>query len=176
MSSICLPLEGIKLVVPKIFADDRGFFFESYNKNVYEQLGITTSFVQDNTSFSKYGTIRALHFSPGQAKLIRCVQGEIWDVAVDIRKTSETFGKWWAEKLDDKSHHQLFIPDGFAHGYCVLSDTALVHYKVSTFYNPKTEYSIRWNDPTIGIEWPIINPTLSPRDQTSPFFKEIFQC
>lgn len=170
-------LQGIQLMIPKIFSDERGFFFESYNQNTYQQLGISTSFIQDNTAFSKYGTIRGLHYqsTPGQAKLIRCIQGKIWDVAVDIRTSSETFGQWVGVELDDQSHHQLFIPAGFAHGYCVLSDTALVHYKVSSFYNPQTECSLRWNDPTLNIVWPIVNPVLSQRDQQSPYFKEIFQ-
>lgn len=170
-----LHLSGLKLIIPKIFCDDRGFFFESYSKDVYEQMGISTPFVQDNASFSKQRTIRALHYQsfPGQAKLISCVQGKIWDVAVDIRPDSPTFGKWEGVELDDQTHKQLFIPIGFAHGYCVLSDTALVHYKVSSVYNPKTECSIRWNDPSFGIHWPVHDPILSLRDQQSPFFSEV---
>lgn len=175
MKIIALPLSGLKLIIPKIFCDDRGFFFESYSQLVYEQMGISVPFVQDNASFSKQGTIRALHYQslPGQAKLVSCVQGKIWDVAVDIRPDSPTFGKWEGVELDDQTHKQLFIPAGFAHGYCVLSKTALVHYKVSSLYDPKTECSIRWNDPALNIAWPMNDPILSSRDQQSPFFTEI---
>ncbi len=169
-------MNGLKLVTPTIFNDERGFFFESYNQNTYEQLGISVPFVQDNVAFSKLGTIRGLHYqlSPGQAKLVSCEVGKIWDVAVDIRTCSPTFGKWFAFELDDQKHHQLFIPVGFAHGYCALSETAFVRYKVSSFYDPKTECALRWNDPDLNIHWPIANPILSPKDQKSPFFREIF--
>lgn len=173
----CLSIPGIQLVIPNVFSDERGFFFESYNQNNYEQLGISLQFVQDNISFSKQGTIRALHYqsNPGQAKLVSCLQGKIWDVAVDIRPESATFGQWVGVELDDQDHHQLFIPAGFAHGYCVLSDSALISYKVSSPYNVQTEKTIRWNDPTLNISWPIRNPILSVRDQQSPFFYEIFR-
>ena len=175
MELVSLPLDGLKLIKPRIFSDDRGFFYESYRQNIYQDFGIETPFVQDNISFSKYGTIRALHFQshPGQAKLVSCIQGKIWDVAVDIRPNSPTFGKWEAALLDDQNHHQFFIPVGFAHGYCVLSETATVHYKVSSIYDPKYECSIRWNDPDIRVDWPIQPLSLSPRDQISPFLKEL---
>jgi dTDP-4-dehydrorhamnose 3,5-epimerase len=172
MQVMALSLPDVLLLTPKVFSDERGFFFESYSKCVYDQLGIPVPFVQDNASFSKYGTIRALHYqsTPGQAKLISCVQGRIFDVAVDIRLQSPTFGKWLGVELNDQNHNQLFIPVGFAHGYCVISETALVHYKVSTPYNAKEERSLRWNDPTFNIDWPIRNPILSLRDQQSPYF------
>jgi dTDP-4-dehydrorhamnose 3,5-epimerase len=172
-----LPLEGLKLISPRIFRDERGFFFEMYRSDRYAEHGISIPFVQDNCSFSKKGTIRALHFQsdPGQAKLVSCIYGTIWDVAVDIRPFSPTFGKWEALILDHADHRQLFIPNGFAHGFCVLSDGgALVKYKTSSNYNGSTERSIRWNDPEIAIEWPIDCPNLSDRDRTSPFFKEVF--
>lgn len=171
-----LSISGLKLIIPKVFHDERGFFFESYNADRFQQQGIDTAFVQDNASFSKKGTIRALHYqsSPGQAKLISCVLGKIWDVAVDIRPESPTFGKWEAVELDDESKRQFYIPVGFAHGYCVLSDTALVHYKVSSPYDPKTECSIRWNDPDLGVDWPVNDPLVSDRDRQSPFFKKVF--
>lgn len=170
-----LRLAGLKLVVPRVFEDERGFFFECYSQDRYAGCGIEAAFIQDNTSFSHQGTIRALHFQsdPGQAKLVSCSQGKIWDVAVDLRPGSPTFMQWEAVELDDKTHKQLFVPIGFAHGFCVLSDTARVNYKVSSLYNPKTECSIRWNDPDFKIDWPIQNPILSPRDQMSPFFKEV---
>lgn len=169
-------LEEIQLVTPKIFSDDRGFFLESYNQNTYRELGISVPFVQDNVAFSKRGTIRGLHFQrkPGQAKLLSCEQGKIWDVAVDIRRDSASFGKWIAFELDDERREQLFIPVGFAHGYCVLSETALVRYKVSSFYDPKEECAIRWNDPDLKIEWPELDPLLSFKDLNSPFFRELF--
>ncbi len=168
-------LPGLKLIRPRIFADERGFFFESYRQTSYAEQRIDVPFVQDNISFSRKGTIRALHFqsAPGQAKLVSCTQGTIWDVAVDIRPDSPTFMQWAAVELDDQTHQQLFIPIGFAHGFCVLSETARVQYKVSAPYNPETECSIRWNDPDLKIDWPVQNPVLSPRDQMSPFFKEI---
>ena len=166
-------LTGLKLITPRLFRDERGYFFESYRQTDFD-----IPFVQDNVSFSHQGTIRALHFQshPGQAKLISCAQGHIWDVAVDIRPESPTFMQWEAVTLDDQNHHQFFIPKGFAHGFCVLSPTAIVHYKVSSPYDPKTECSIRWNDPAFNIPWPIHNPILSPRDQTSPFFQEIIHA
>lgn len=172
-----MPLAGLKLITPKVFSDERGFFFESYRQSDYAACGVDVSFVQDNVAFSKKGVLRALHYqeSPGQAKLVSCIQGRIWDVAVDIRPASPTFGKWIAVELDDQTHQQLFIPVGFAHGYCTLTDTARVSYKVSSPYNPKAEKSIRWNDPQIAISWPIQQPILSPRDQVSPFLAEVFQ-
>lgn len=174
MQSIDLKLAGLKLITPRVFEDERGFFFESYRQDFFSTLGIGP-FPQDNSSFSRKGTIRALHFqsSPGQAKLVTCVQGEIWDVAVDLRPDSPTFMQWEGVILDDKNHKQLYIPKGFAHGFCVLSPTARVHYKVSSPYDPKTECSIRWNDPDLHIDWPVKDPILSPRDQVSPFFKEV---
>ena len=175
MQAIALSLPDILLLAPDVFSDDRGYFFESYSQPSYEQLGITVSFVQDNVSFSKYGTIRALHYqaTPGQAKLVSCMQGRIWDVAVDIRPKSPTFRQWVGVELNDENHHQLFVPVGFAHGYCVLSETALVHYKVSAPYNRQEERSLRWNDPAFNVDWPIRNPILSKRDQESPFLSEI---
>jgi dTDP-4-dehydrorhamnose 3,5-epimerase len=170
-----LRLKGLKCITPRIFQDERGFFFECYRQPLYAAHGISEPFVQDSASFSKKGTIRALHFQshPGQAKLVSCISGTVWDVAVDIRPDSPTFGQWEAAELDDIHHRQMFIPAGFAHGYCVLSPTALVHYKVSTVYDPKTECAIRWNDPDLAIRWPEVEPILSPRDQTSPFFRDI---
>lgn len=177
MKILPLRLPGLISIYPSVFSDRRGFFLESYSSPLYAAQGIDLPFVQDNLSFSSQGTIRALHFqhSPGQAKLVSCLQGKIWDVAVDIRPNSPTFGKWEAVELDDEQHNQLFIPVGFAHGYCVLSPTAKVFYKVSSIYDPTQERSIRWNDPDIAIQWPIATPLLSDRDQTSPFLKELFR-
>ena len=167
-----MAFQGPKIISPTAFADDRGYFYESYSERSYPGM----SFVQDNVALSKKGTIRGLHYqsSPGQAKLVSCLQGEIWDVIVDLREHSETFGKWASIKLNDLTHEQLFIPIGFAHGYCVLSDKALVQYKVSSLYDPETECSIRYNDSFLNINWPEKEPILSNRDQQSPFFSEIF--
>lgn len=169
-----LSLDGAKLLRPKFFYDDRGFFRETFRKPLYAQMGIDCDFHQDNHSFSKQGTIRGMHFQrfPGQAKLVTVMQGKIFDVFVDIRPTSPTFGKWEGVYLDASEGDQLFIPSGFAHGFCVISETAHVSYKVSTVYDPSEERSFRYNDPLVGIVWPIDNPLLSERDSKSPFLKE----
>ena len=168
-----LRLSGLKLIFPKIFPDERGFFYESFKLPLFDSLGLPP-FVQDNVSFSKKGVIRALHYQrkPGQAKLISCLQGKIFDVAVDIRPGSPTFGQWEGVLLDDQTRAHLYIPVGFAHGFAVLSETALVQYKVSALYDPAEEKSIRWNDPAIGVDWPIKNPLLAPRDAASPWLCE----
>lgn len=177
MKVLDLKLTGLKLILPKIMEDERGFFFESFRASTLKHAGIDTVFVQDNVSYSTKGTVRALHFQsdPGQDKLISCVQGEIWDVAVDLRPSSKTYLKYEAVILSEKNHKQLFIPKGFAHGFCVISPEARVHYKVSSYYNPETEKSIRWNDPDLNINWPVKEPVLSKRDRESSFLKEIKQ-
>jgi len=169
-----LPLAGLKLIRPKIFRDERGFFLESYNEERYVGAGIDCRFVQDNHSLSGKGTLRGLHYqsSPGQAKLIRVCRGRIYDVAVDIRPDSPSFGKWEGVYLDAERHEQLFIPPGFAHGFCVVSDETEVLYKVSSLFNPETECSLKWNDPEIGIDWPISEPRLSKRDLNAESFAE----
>ncbi len=171
-----LSLKGPKLITPKVFKDDRGFFLESYRSPNYESAGITTPFVQDNHSYSQKGSLRGLHFQtePGQAKLIRVGIGCIYDVVVDIRPNSPTFKKWEAVILDDQSHCQLYIPVGFAHGFLVLSEGAHVFYKVSSVYQPHTEKGFRWDDPEIDIQWPLLNPILSNRDQQAPYFQDCF--
>ncbi len=173
MDVVNLNLSGLKLFKPQVFVDERGYVLESYQAGFYAMQGIAP-FVQDNLSFSGQNVVRGLHFQEGvgQAKLISCMQGKIFDVAVDIRPASSTFGRFEAVILEGESHWQLYIPVGFAHGFCVLSETALVHYKVSAPYDAKMERSLRWNDPDIGIAWPILHPVLSMRDQTSPFLKE----
>ncbi len=160
-------LAGLALLQPESFADERGFFLESYSSRDLEQLGITTEFVQDNHSRSVRDTVRGLHFQtgPGQAKLVRAARGRVWDVAVDIRADSPTFGEWEAFELDDVEHWQLYLPVGFAHGFCALSDVADVSYKVSAYYDPATERGIAWDDPGIGISWPTMEPKLSDRDR-----------
>jgi len=163
------------LVQPKVITDDRGFFFETYRRNEYAELGIEVEFVQDNHSRSVRGTVRALHFQvePGQAKLIRVARGAIYDVAVDLRRESPTYGQYEAFELSDESAQQIFIPAGFAHGFCVTSAEADVAYKVSSYYEPSTERGIAFDDPEIGIPWPTDEPLVSDRDRTNPRLSEI---
>jgi dTDP-4-dehydrorhamnose 3,5-epimerase len=162
-----LGLEGLLLVRPSVFRDTRGFFLESYNAEKYRAHGIDCAFPQDNHSRSVQGTLRGLHYQshPGQAKLIRVVRGRIFDVAVDIRLSSATFGKWVGVELDGESHAQLYIPVGFAHGFCTLSEEAEVLYKVSSVHDPTTECQIAYDDPEVGVAWPVSNPLLSDRDR-----------
>ncbi len=170
-----LPLSGLKVISPRVFHDDRGFFNEAYHEARYADFGIAVRFVQDNHSFSQKNVLRGMHFqeSPGQDKLVWVTQGKIFDVAVDLRKESPTFGQWEGVYLDDTAQQQLFIPKGFAHGFCVVSDEgAHVHYKVSTPYDGKTEKTFRFDDPALQIEWPVQEPILSLRDLEAPSFFE----
>lgn len=175
MQVVDLEIPEVKKIIPKVFYDDRGFFLESYHAPQFLHWGIPTQFVQDNHSFSCRGTLRGMHFqnNPGQEKLIRVISGEIYDVVVDIRPRSPTFKKWIGIHLDGKSHHQVYIPKGFAHGFCVLSETAHVAYKVSHVYDPQTESGFLWSDPEIGIQWPIKSPLVSERDMKARLLKEI---
>ena len=163
-------LDGLVVIEPDVFGDDRGFLVETYRDDVWRQLGIDLDFVQHNHSRSVQGTLRGLHFQtePGQAKLVRCSAGRIFDVAVDLRRESPTFGRWDGHELDDQTHRQLLVPIGFAHGFCVLSDTADVDYQLSSYYDPATEAGVAWDDPEIGVEWPIDGPLLSERDKAAP--------
>jgi len=163
-------LPGVLVITPRVFADSRGFFFESYNQEELRPLGISTVFVQDNHSKSVQGTLRGLHFQlppAAQVKLMRVVRGTIWDVAVDIRMGSPTFARWVGVDLSAENFRQLFIPVGFAHGFCVLSAEAEVLYKTSHVYSPNCEQGIVWNDSTVKVDWPISDPLLSARDQRS---------
>ncbi|HMU27546.1 MAG TPA: dTDP-4-dehydrorhamnose 3,5-epimerase [Solirubrobacterales bacterium] len=168
-------LEGLALIEPQVFGDERGFFVETFSRDAWRELGVEADFVQHNHSRSSKGTLRGLHFqtSPGQAKLLRCPRGKIFDVAVDLRRDSATYGKWEGYVLDDEKHHQLYVPVGFAHGFCVLSELADVTYLVSSLYDPETEAGIRWNDPEIGVEWPVGEPLLSQRDIEAPTLGEV---
>lgn len=167
-------LEEVVLCVPEVFCDTRGFFVECYHAAKYIEGGVRAVFVQDNHSCSSIGVVRGLHYQihKPQAKLVSCIRGEIYDVAVDIRKGSPTFGKWSAAVLSETNHHQLFIPGGFAHGFCVVSDSAEIMYKCSEFYDPRDDRGIRWNDPELGITWPVQEPVLSGKDKAQPFFKD----
>jgi dTDP-4-dehydrorhamnose 3,5-epimerase len=165
-----LELPGVVLIEPKAFEDHRGYFMEIFKENIYYDY-LRVRFVQDNLSFSKKGVLRGLHFQKrpsAQAKLVMVVHGEIFDVAVDIRKGSPTFGKWVGVILSSTNKLQLFIPEGFAHGFCVLSETATVLYKTSAFYDRENERGIIWNDPEIAIDWPIKDPILSEKDSKLP--------
>lgn len=159
-------LPGVKVVVPDVFEDPRGFFFESYHAGRYADGGIDAQFVQDNHSKSERGTLRGLHaqWRKPQGKLVRCLQGEIFDVAVDARKGSETFGRWVGVTLTAANRHQIWVPPGFVHGFCVVSETAEVEYKCTDLYDPGYEVSVIWNDPAIGVQWPIAEPLLSKKD------------
>ena len=167
MKVIPTRIGGVQLIEPKVFSDNRGFFYESFNQQVLAQAGIAGPFVQDNHSFSLRGVVRGLHFQieHPQGKLIRCISGEIFDVAVDIRRFSPTFGEWVGEILSSTNRRMLWVPPGFAHGFMVLSETAEVLYKATDFYAPQHERTILWNDPTIQIEWPAAHgATLSAKD------------
>ena len=166
------PLPGVLVLEPKVFGDARGAFFESYRADLFKGLGIDCAFVQENQSRSTRGVLRGLHYQrvQPQAKLVRVVQGEIFDVAVDVRRGSPTFGQWAAERLSDENRKQMFVPVGFAHGFLVLSPTADVIYKTSDFYNPPGERGILWSDPDLRIPWPLegLVPTVNDRDSRYP--------
>ena len=166
MNVVKCDIAGLIIIEPKIFGDARGFFVETWNRKRYQELGIDADFVQDNLSFSRRGTLRGLHFqNPApQGKLLQVLQGEVFDVAVDIRRSSPTFGKWHGLMLTSENKRQFYIPPGFAHGFAVLSETALFQYKCTEFYSPKDELALRWDDPAIGIQWPLKDPLLSERD------------
>ena len=168
-------LDGVCLIVPDVFGDARGFFMETWNARRYREHGITADFVQDNVSFSQGRIVRGLHYQKptAQAKLISVLEGEIFDVAVDIRVGSPTFGTWASAVLSSENKHQFFVPEGFAHGFMALSPTALVHYKCSDFYDRQAERSLRWDDPDVGIDWPAGTPLLSDKDAAAPFLRDI---
>jgi dTDP-4-dehydrorhamnose 3,5-epimerase len=165
----------VVLVQPDVYGDDRGFFLETYHQKKYGEAGLPTEFVQDNHSFSVRNTLRGLHaqLRHPQGKLIRAILGEILDVAVDIRPSSPTFGRWVSALLSGENHHQLYVPPGFAHGFCVTSDAAHVQYKCTALYDRDDEIAIQWNDPRIGVEWPTAAPLLGPRDVAAPALADI---
>lgn len=160
------PLAGVKLITPRVFPDSRGYFFESYHARKYASDGLDVSFVQDNVSHSRRNVLRGLHYQyPNwQGKLVQVLAGEIYDVAVDVRRDSPTFGQWYSVVLSSDNHLQLYIAPGFAHGFCVLSESATVSYKCTDFYYPDQEATLLWNDPAVGIAWPIDAPILSDKD------------
>lgn len=172
MEVIETKIPDVKLIKPRVFGDARGFFQETFQAQRYREAGIEGDFVQDNVSFSQKGVLRGLHFQDPQpqGKLVYVLQGEVFDVAVDIRAGSPTFGLWVGEYLSSENHHQLWVPPGFAHGFCVTSETALFAYKCSGYYNPATEHCILWNDKDLSISWPVDEPLVSEKDQRGSAF------
>ena len=168
-------LSGVVLVELKSFADSRGYFMETWSRDRYAEAGLPEPFVQDNLSFSGKGVLRGLHFQHprGQGKLVQVLSGEVYDVAVDIRPDSPSFGRWTGQVLSDQNRRQVYVPAGFAHGFCVLSDSALFVYKCTEFYDPKTEGGVLWNDPDLGIRWPVEHPLVSDKDSLFPRLKDI---
>ena len=171
-------LDGVLIVEPKVFGDNRGYFFESYNKERFIEAGITADFIQDNESFSTYGVVRGLHFQKmpyTQAKLVRVIQGEVLDVAVDVREGSPTYGEHVAVKLSAENKRQLYIPRGFAHGFAVLSETVTFCYKCDNYYNPEADGGVKFDDPALNIDWivPAEKMMLSEKDQVQPFLKDV---
>ena len=173
MNIIETSIKGVVILEPRIFADDRGYFFESFSQKVFDELVRPIRFVQDNESKSKYGVLRGLHFQKGehaQSKLVRIVKGRVLDVAVDVRRGSPTFGKYVSVELSEENKRQFFIPRGFAHGFAVLSQEAIFQYKCDHYYAPESEGAIAWNDPDIGIDWPVAasDILLSEKDKKHP--------
>jgi dTDP-4-dehydrorhamnose 3,5-epimerase len=168
-------LDGPVLLEPSKFGDERGFFMETYRADAWAAEGVPTEFVQDNQSRSRRGTIRGIHFQthPGQGKLVRVARGAVLDVVVDLRRGSPTFGQWESFVLDDESAHQLFVPVGFGHGFCVTSEVADFVYKVTSYYDPLAESGFRFDDPDVGIEWPDVELVYSERDRSAPRLAEI---
>ena len=164
------PLPGVLLIEPRVFADGRGFFLERYHAERYRAHGVDAAFVQDNHSRSRRGTLRGLHFQRRhpQGKLVECVRGAVYDVAVDLRRGSPTFGSYASVVLSDENHHMLWIPPGFAHGFAVISDAADVVYHLTTVYDPADDRGLLWSDPAVGITWPVEDPVLSDRDRANP--------
>lgn len=169
------PIKDLVVIEPKVFGDERGYFYEAYNKNTFHELGLDYDFVQDNQSFSRKGVLRGLHFQKNypQAKLVRVIDGEVFDVAVDLRKDSPTYGKWYGIVLSGENKKMFMIPRGFAHGFLVLSETAIFSYKCDDFYHPNDEGGIIYNDPTIGVEWPKLDCefVLSEKDKKHDKFR-----
>jgi dTDP-4-dehydrorhamnose 3,5-epimerase len=168
-------LPGVVLIEPRVFGDDRGFFLETWSRSQYVELGLPGEFVQDNVSLSVPGVIRGLHFQhpSAQGKLVMALRGEIFDVAVDIRRGSPTYGRWTGATLSGATLRQMYVPPGFAHGFAVVGEAALVSYKCTAAYNPRHESSIRWDDPDLGIAWPVAEPIVSAKDRAAPRLRDV---
>jgi len=170
-----LPIEGLYIIHPRVFNDARGYFLETYNERDFYEAGLTMKFVQDNQSFSRRGVLRGLHFQKKypQGKLVRVIQGEVYDVAVDIRPSSKTFGQYYGIILSSEQHNQFYIPPGFAHGFVVLSEFAIFSYKCTDYYHPEDEGGILWDDLDLAIPWPITDVQVSAKDAQLPYFRNI---
>ena len=177
MNIIQTALPGVLIIEPRVFGDERGFFMETWQQQRYAEAGLPERFVQDNISQSRRGILRGLHYQYPQAqgKLVYVLQGEVYDVAVDIRVGSPNFGRWTGVTLSGDNKRQFYVPPGFAHGFCVTSEIALFAYKCTEFYNPAVEGCVRWDDPGIGIAWPVKSPSLSDKDREAPLLKDISQ-
>ena len=175
MKVITCDIPGLLVIEPNVFGDARGFFMELWNQQRHHEAGLDWNYVQDNVSLSRRGTVRGLHFQnpAAQGKLVYVLQGEVFDVAVDIRRSSPTFGRWHGLSLSAENKRQFLIPPGFAHGFAVLSETALFAYKCTEFYTPQHELAVAWNDPDIGIQWPVEKPQLLERDARAPRLKDV---
>ena len=175
MNVLTCDISDLLIIEPKVFGDARGFFLETWNRRRYQEAGLDADFVQDNVSFSRRGILRGLHFQnpKPQGKLLQVLQGEVFDVAVDIRRHSPSFGKWHGVVLSGDNKRQFYVPPGFAHGFAVLSDTVLFQYKCTELYSPKDELAIRWDDPDIGIDWPLKDPLLSERDSKGSRLRDL---
>ncbi|PBQ33796.1 dTDP-4-dehydrorhamnose 3,5-epimerase [Sphingobacteriaceae bacterium] len=175
MEVIETKLKGVVVLQPKVFEDERGYFYESYNAKLFKAAGLDLNFVQDNQSLSQKGVLRGLHFQNNpwaQGKLVRVIKGSVYDVAVDIRKSSPTYGQWFGIELNEKNKTMMYIPAGFAHGFATLENDTIFSYKCTNFYDKASEYSLLWNDPDIGIEWPISDPLLSEKDMLGKRIKD----
>jgi dTDP-4-dehydrorhamnose 3,5-epimerase len=175
MNTIPTKLPGVVIIEPNVFGDARGFFMETWNRPRYEAAGLPGGFIQDNISLSRRGVLRGLHYQKpfAQGKLLSVFQGEIFDIAVDIRRGSPHFGRWVGVVLSSENRRQLYVPPGFAHGFCVVSDSALVTYKCTEVYHPEADHGVRWDDPRIGIDWPVSDPAVSDKDRRAPLLDEI---
>jgi dTDP-4-dehydrorhamnose 3,5-epimerase len=175
MNVIETALPGVVIVEPRVFRDERGYFLEAWNRRVYAEAGLPVDFVQDNVSLSTHGVLRGLHYQHPypQGKLVSVLAGEVFDVAVDIRVGSPTFGRWVGVTLSADNQRRLYIPAGFAHGFAVTSENALFAYKCTEFYRPDCDASLRWDDPAIGIDWPIARPRLAPKDAAAPLLETV---
>ncbi|MDW8308889.1 MAG: dTDP-4-dehydrorhamnose 3,5-epimerase [Verrucomicrobiales bacterium] len=168
-------IPGLLIIEPKVFGDARGFFLETWHRRRYREAGLDVDFVQDNLSSSRRGTIRGLHFQNprAQGKLVWVIEGEVFDVAVDLRRSSPTFGRWHGLNLSSENRLQFYIPPGFAHGFAVLSETAIFAYKCTEFYSPADELTLQWNDPDVGVQWPFADPVLSEKDKRGLRLKDL---
>ena len=175
MNVLATEFEGVLLFEPRVFPDDRGYFLELWNQTRYSAAGLSTSFVQDNMSYSKRGVLRGLHLQHprAQGKLVSVLQGEIWDVVIDVRRGSPSFGRWWGVTLSSQNKRQLYVPEGFAHGFAVTGEDALVLYKTTAEFAGGDETTVLWSDPALAITWPIVSPIVSAKDNLGLHLKEV---